>query len=172
MDALQAVGGPFDVEQAHAARIAAKRLRYLVEPLRGCTRADASPAVAALKDLQDLLGELHDAHVAAAAIADALVEAAIERARQAHSALVAGAPGPRALRLARGERITRGLVELDRRAVARATTSHASLVRDWPPARRAALENAVAAIAESLASPPVRARRRPRAGPPAAPSRG
>jgi len=50
------------VEEAHAARIACKRLRYLIEPYKD------EPAIAKLvqelKGLQDVLGDLHDAHIA------------------------------------------------------------------------------------------------------------
>lgn len=61
--ALAAVAGPDDVKNAHRARIRAKRLRYLLEPLRGYEELGAREAVRTLKDLQDVLGELHDAHV-------------------------------------------------------------------------------------------------------------
>jgi len=45
----------------HATRIAAKRLRYLLEPLQP-TMGDAQPIVDRLKKLQDVLGELTDGH--------------------------------------------------------------------------------------------------------------
>ncbi len=51
---LERITGADDVEAAHAARIAVKRLRYLVEPM-GSSEA--------LEALQDRLVELHDAHV-------------------------------------------------------------------------------------------------------------
>lgn len=51
-----------DQDEAHEARIAGKRLRYLLEPFRGAI-AEADAAVQALKALQDDLGDLHDAHV-------------------------------------------------------------------------------------------------------------
>ena len=58
---LRAVRSAEDEAEAHAARIAAKRLRYLLEPaahVRGC-----KSLLTQLKKLQDELGELHDAHV-------------------------------------------------------------------------------------------------------------
>jgi CYTH domain-containing protein len=59
-----------DDESVHDARIAGKRLRYLLEPLR-----DAAPGardvVAMLKRLQDLLGSIHDLRMLAAVIEDA-----------------------------------------------------------------------------------------------------
>lgn len=51
-----------DQEEAHVARIAAKRLRYLVEPF-AAELEGAPEVVKRLKALQDTLGEMHDAHV-------------------------------------------------------------------------------------------------------------
>jgi CHAD domain-containing protein len=153
-DALDAVGGPFEVEQGHSARIAAKRLRYLLEPLRGNSRADAAGAVDALKELQDLLGELHDSHVASGLIASALVETAADRARQAHAAILAGDQGPRALRLARRDPVTRGLLALDRRAADRSGVAYGYLAREWLPARKNALLESVAGVVGALAPRP------------------
>jgi CHAD domain-containing protein len=47
------------VHEPHAARIAAKRLRYLLETVAGAVRP-AATLVKRLKELQDLLGDLHD----------------------------------------------------------------------------------------------------------------
>jgi CYTH domain-containing protein/CHAD domain-containing protein len=47
----------------HAARIAAKRVRYLLEPVKRGV-AEAPAAIKLLKQLQDDFGELHDLHVA------------------------------------------------------------------------------------------------------------
>jgi CHAD domain-containing protein/CYTH domain-containing protein len=58
-------------EVAHEGRIAAKRLRYLVEPFSGETPG-AAALVKRIKALQEVLGQMHDAHVAAGVIADAL----------------------------------------------------------------------------------------------------
>jgi CHAD domain-containing protein len=62
-EALGQVAGPEDAANAHRARIRAKRLRYLLEPLRVHEGLGAREAVRSLKELQDVLGELHDAHV-------------------------------------------------------------------------------------------------------------
>jgi CHAD domain-containing protein len=50
-----------DPEELHAARIAAKRLRYLLEPA-AAGLAEAARLVDALKAVQDLFGALTDAH--------------------------------------------------------------------------------------------------------------
>jgi CHAD domain-containing protein len=57
-----------DFEQAHRTRIAFKRLRYLLEPVARKNRR-AGALVRRLKEAQDLLGEHHDMHVLAGAIA-------------------------------------------------------------------------------------------------------
>lgn len=49
-------------EAAHDARIAGKRLRYLLEPVAAEIPSGAA-AIRELKELQDALGDLHDAHV-------------------------------------------------------------------------------------------------------------
>jgi len=51
-----------DQDELHLARIAAKRLRYLVEPF-AAELPGAPEVVKRLKALQDALGEMHDAHV-------------------------------------------------------------------------------------------------------------
>jgi CHAD domain-containing protein len=69
--ALEAVHSADDDQEAHAARIAAKRLRYLLEPaedVRGC-----KSLIKQLKRLQDDLGELHDAHVLGRRVNDAIL---------------------------------------------------------------------------------------------------
>ncbi len=58
---LAAVKTIEDQEQAHEARIAAKRLRYVVEPFRKQV-AGAKELVDSLKELQTVLGDLHDLH--------------------------------------------------------------------------------------------------------------
>jgi CHAD domain-containing protein/CYTH domain-containing protein len=88
---LGRVAGAADEHAIHKARIAGKRLRYLLEPLRGNPHGDARAAVKELKRLQDVLGDLHDAHVLSREIAAALVDAAAERARRLHAAYQDGA---------------------------------------------------------------------------------
>jgi CHAD domain-containing protein len=51
-----------DVERLHQGRVAGKRLRYLLEPLRPYVH-DVQPIVKQSKRLQDLLGDLNDVHV-------------------------------------------------------------------------------------------------------------
>jgi CHAD domain-containing protein/CYTH domain-containing protein len=67
---LTRVAGPQEAKRMHRARIAGKRLRYLLEPIRHLEPA-AEAVLARMKGLQDLLGEINDAHVLAASILEA-----------------------------------------------------------------------------------------------------
>ena len=94
-----------DAPLAHRARIEGKRLRYLIEPLREAIGARADPAVKALKRLQDLLGDLNDAQLAATATREARQELGAEPARAGQgSRLVGLRPGLRALERLADER--------------------------------------------------------------------
>jgi CHAD domain-containing protein len=54
---------PGEVTALHDMRIAAKRLRYILEITHPCFGPYAEAAVKPVKDLQDLLGEIHDCDV-------------------------------------------------------------------------------------------------------------
>lgn len=89
--ALATIGGADDDAHIHAARIAGKRLRYLLEPLAGEV-AGVAELLVRLQNLQDVLGDLHDRHVFAALLragevgADQHDRAALEAlARLAHA---------------------------------------------------------------------------------------
>ena len=78
-EALDGVRSVADQTRAHRARIAAKRLRYLLEPFAG--EVEGLPAaVRRLKGVQDLLGEMHDAHVLHGEVAAALDDPAAAEA--------------------------------------------------------------------------------------------
>jgi hypothetical protein len=74
---------PGEVEHLHDMRIAAKRLRYILEISESCFGPYASVAAKRAKDVQDLLGEIHDADVALPRL-----QAHDERARAADVAVV------------------------------------------------------------------------------------
>jgi CHAD domain-containing protein len=63
-------------EQLHQARIACKRLRYLLEPVRAYA-SEAQSIVKDCKQLQDLLGDLNDMHVLMREI-DSALEASMQ----------------------------------------------------------------------------------------------
>lgn len=72
-----------DNSQAHAARISAKRLRYLMEPISEAV-PEVTPLVERLKELQNSLGDLHDTNLLISKIGTAMEASAIEGARRLH----------------------------------------------------------------------------------------
>jgi CHAD domain-containing protein len=174
---LDRIEGPADVERAHAARISAKRLRYLAEPLvrmaqaarlggsRAWTPAAApepaaepqpSEAIAAglvpaLKELQDLLGELHDAHVLEAELSAALGEMAVHRAGRLLELTLEGEAGDeRRLRAERRRPHEPGLLALARLNRARRDRLYAELTGAGQGGRRTRLLQATAELSAAL----------------------
>lgn len=148
---MDAIRDAADQEAVHRARIEGKRLRYLLEPLRGLRDAGAGEAVDRLKRLQDVLGELHDAHVLSAELREALVDAAAERARQLHAAIFSAEADAVARERLRGSPRA-GLLALARLVRERRDTLHAQLEREWRAGGLDALSGEVRAVAASLAA--------------------
>ena len=69
-DQLALVSSVDQQDEAHRARINAKRLRYLLEPFVD-ELPGARDVVKSIKRMQDVFGEMHDAHVAYGIISDA-----------------------------------------------------------------------------------------------------
>ncbi len=80
--ALADIRAAQDVGSAHEARIAVKRLRYLLTPLRGQGPA-CQQTIVLLRRLQDLLGDLHDRHVLEQLLDDSVAGLAAAQAREA-----------------------------------------------------------------------------------------
>jgi CHAD domain-containing protein len=81
---------PREVEALHDMRIAAKRLRYILEITHPCFGPYAEAAVKSIKELQDLLGEIHDCDVQLPAVRAFLDELVVADA----TALLEGAGEP------------------------------------------------------------------------------
>jgi CHAD domain-containing protein len=96
---------PAEVTALHDMRIAAKRLRYILEVTGPVFGPYAKTAVRMTKDLQDLLGEIHDCDVQLPEVADFLEEL------MAEDAAAAGA-SPRDLARTPNRRAYAGLVAL------------------------------------------------------------
>jgi CHAD domain-containing protein/CYTH domain-containing protein len=126
--ALAAVHGIRDEEAAHRARIAAKRLRYMLEPLAGRV-AGAEPAIERLRGLQDELGDLHDSHVFVAELARAVEAAALDQARRITDALRAWQAEPPAAEESDDPRP--GLLALARRLRERGDAAFAVVSANW-----------------------------------------
>jgi len=89
---LKRVRSVDDVNESHQARIAGKRMRYLLEPI--AQQVAAGPALLArLRGLQDSLGALHDAHVWLLVIRHVVAELAMEEGRRMASTLTASPGG-------------------------------------------------------------------------------
>jgi CHAD domain-containing protein len=86
---LVGLAAPDDSARSHNARLAVKRLRYLLEPLER-ELPSVKPIVQTLKRLQDLLGELNDAHVLEDELSTAVEKAARHRALTLLDSVVAG----------------------------------------------------------------------------------
>jgi CHAD domain-containing protein/CYTH domain-containing protein len=147
---MVAIRGASDQEGVHRARIEGKRLRYLLEPLRGHRHADASESIEHLKRLQNVLGDLHDSHVLAGDLREALVDAAAERARQLHAIVFSGDASDAAMRDLRPKSPRAGLLALARLVRERRDALNADLEREWRAGGLDALLGEVRAVAASL----------------------
>lgn len=149
---VAAVAGSGDEKNVHRARIEGKKLRYLLEPLRGNRYADAQQVVKSLKQVQDVLGELHDCHRMAAEIGAALMDAAVARARDLHGAAYERGASGAQLRdeLHGGPRA--GLLALDRLLLARREALFATLDREWRAGGLEALAGELERLVASLES--------------------
>jgi CHAD domain-containing protein len=86
---LGAVQSIQDQAVAHAARLSAKRLRYLLEPI-GTAVDGGQNLVKRLRHLQDTIGEMHDVHVMAEEVIEAAERAGAEQTRRVATALLEG----------------------------------------------------------------------------------
>jgi hypothetical protein len=123
---------PDDVKALHDMRIAAKRLRYLLELMEPCLGEPAARGARAAKKLQSLLGEIHDCDELLP-----LVKAQAKRLRaDDRDALVAAAAGapdiePPAGRAAPHRTRHRGLVSLRAYLEARREVLFARFLSEW-----------------------------------------
>ena len=155
---LVAVRSIADQVEAHQARIAGKRLRYVLEPV--AARIEGAPAlIGRLKALQEGLGRLHDAHVFAGYLAQALQAAAAEQARRvSHELLAWAAPDAWARDPAPGEDDPRlGLVALAHRLREEAEVAYGELKATWLDGGAGPLLSEVGGLARQLVEPAVSA---------------
>ncbi len=115
---------PGEVVALHDMRIAAKRLRYVLEVTGPCFGPYASNAVKMVKDLQDLLGEIHDCDVQLPEVADFLEELVQED-------VAAAGPSPGDLARTPNRRAYAGLVALRVHLQARRRALFADFLELW-----------------------------------------
>jgi hypothetical protein len=126
---------PTNVDALHDMRIAAKRLRYVLELHEPVLGEPSEKAAKRTKKLQDLLGEIHDCDVMVPR-----VERHIERLRLEDAAAVREAAGtssedldPKAVRDAPNRLLYRGLESLIVYLRARRDVLYGQFVRTWEP---------------------------------------
>jgi CHAD domain-containing protein len=130
---LRAVREFSDVSEAHRARIAAKKLRYVLEPVAKLN-ADGEAIIDTLKALQDRLGDLHDVHVFADEVVGATEKAAASRARRVWETVLtteAEQSENERVRRARARDPGPGLLGLARRLRERGMEAFAAIDREW-----------------------------------------
>jgi CHAD domain-containing protein len=146
---LARIEGADDEKEAHQARISAKRVRYLLEPLVD-EIPGAGPIVKRFKALQDLLGELHDAHVLEAELSDAVEEAAAERSRKILELSLAAAPDDRLLRAERRRAHESGVIALARLNRVRRDRLFEDLEDEWLEGKAADFLREVEGLGERM----------------------
>lgn len=147
---LAAARAPRDADAIHGARIAAKRLRYLLESLAGDI-APAAALVERLKAVQDLLGELHDLQVLSEELGEAVADAAAERARRLHALALHARPHSRG-QPRRPAPASAGPLALALLAAGARERRFAELERDWRAGGLAAFLRDVTTLANALAT--------------------
>jgi CYTH domain-containing protein len=137
-----------DVAESHQARIAGKRLRYLLEPI--AQQVAAGPALLAhLRSLQDTLGELHDAHVWLLVLRHVVAEQAMEEGRRAASSLTTT---PKKKKTSPKDPPRTGLIALARLAHERAELAFDRFHREWVEGNGKAFYRDLLELAEWLAA--------------------
>jgi CHAD domain-containing protein len=140
-----------DVEEAHRSRISAKRIRYLLEPFAEELPENGAAVVKRFKALQDLLGDLHDSHGMEQELAEAVEEAAAERARRLLELSLSEAPDSTRLRTERRRSRESGLIALARQNRDRRDRLFATVEAGWLNGAAAGFLQEVAALEEKLA---------------------
>jgi CHAD domain-containing protein/CYTH domain-containing protein len=134
-----------DVDESHQARIAGKRLRYLLEPIAPHV-AGGPELLMRLRSLQDILGSLHDAHVWLSVLRHVVADLALEEGRQMASALT---EQEKRHRKRKGPPRS-GLVSLGRLAHERAGMAFERFRSEWIEGNSKAFFRDIAELAERL----------------------
>jgi hypothetical protein len=139
------VTGQGDRAEAHATRIAAKRLRYLLEGVADAAHA-AKALIEELKALQDTLGELHDAQLFGGELATMISELLAENGTSADGSGRTKHPaGPRT----RSGPVP-GLRVLSRRMRRAEETAFKRYTRAWSPPATDAFAGRIIALTTDL----------------------
>ena len=104
---------PGNVRQLHDMRIACKRLRYLLEIFEIAFTADLGPFIDEIKELQDLLGDIHDRDVQVPMLHDHLERLAERDAAAARELMRHAGPAGRMSQARREAAFERFRAQLD-----------------------------------------------------------
>ncbi|MFM9971311.1 MAG: CHAD domain-containing protein, partial [Burkholderiales bacterium] len=121
---------PSSLNEAHQARIACKRLRYLIEPFTNGV-GECRTCVNTLKTLQDLLGDLHDAQLLEKEVSSFLKKPEDQRAHSPRDTKRAGKSDPGAPRRAARYDPRAGLAEIVSRLRVRREATHTKMISAW-----------------------------------------
>ena len=127
---LAAVESIQDQAVAHAARLSAKRLRYLLEPISAAVEG-GQPLVKRLRHLQDTIGEMHDVHIMAEEVVEAAERAGAEQTRRVATALLEGDADTEATRQAQARDPRPGLLAIASQLRRRGEAAFAELRSQW-----------------------------------------
>lgn len=136
-----------DIKRAHRARIEGKRLRYLIDILKGRSTA-WKRCVSNLKGLQDILGELHDMHVLEDELNGTMEELAVAGVRGQIRRAVGDEPAR--ARTAKPLDPIPGLLKVSRLVRDRQKLLFRRLQRRWGEVQRARFFGELAALGEGL----------------------
>lgn len=150
--ALSRIKSREDADAVHRARIAAKRLRYVLEPLD--EELGVSDSSSRLKNLQQHLGEIHDAHRFIARIAREIGERAVRDARYRATAALEILSDEDRQRPAFST-VRPGLIDLGLRAHAAEASAFSEFRRQWGEQATPAFVAEVRRIAHRLNADPV-----------------
>jgi CHAD domain-containing protein len=140
---LARIASPDDADEVHLARIAAKRLRYLLESLD--EQPDTADVLEQLRAMQRQLGEIRDVRRLAARLVSEIGDRAARDAR--HRVLARLGIGDKAARDRPSfSSLRSGLVELERRARVAEDAAFAAFRKQWSKRNAAALFDAVETI--------------------------
>jgi CHAD domain-containing protein/CYTH domain-containing protein len=141
-----------DESAADRTRLTAKRLRYLLEPIRS-ELDGVEPLIGRLRDLQDALGNVHDSRTQRADLADALGEAGREHAHRL-DAVMRAALVPDADHVPADDDPRPGLIALIERLGRREAEAFARLRTDWLAGAADDFFEAVTAVGKQIAHRP------------------
>lgn len=137
-----------DANEAHQARITGKRLRYLIEPV--AEHVVAGPALLAqLRGLQDVLGDLHDAHVWLLVLRHVVAELALEEGQRMTSSLTTVQRSRKRSTGSKGPPRS-GLIALARLAHERAMAAFERFSSEWGEGKAKTFHHDIVELAERL----------------------